>query len=48
MATDFTEVVIFCKQAGLWRKQARRPVTAPPGIAIKENRVDVATIKVIR
>ena len=33
---------------GLWRKQDRRPVTAPPGIMVKDNRVKVATLEVVR
>ena len=33
---------------GLWRKQARRPVTAPPGVTVKEDRVNVATLRVVR
>ncbi|HVV86552.1 MAG TPA: sulfatase-like hydrolase/transferase [Kofleriaceae bacterium] len=33
---------------GLWRKQARQPVLAPPAFEVKENRVHVATLKVVR
>ncbi len=33
---------------GLWRKQHRRPVTAPPGVEVVDNRVKVATLKVVR
>ena len=33
---------------GLWRKQDRRPVTAPPGFMVKDNRVKVATLEVVR
>ena len=33
---------------GLWRKQARRPITAPPGLVVVDNRAKVATVRVVR
>ena len=33
---------------GLWRKAARQPVRAPAGVAVVDNRVKVATIRVVR
>jgi len=33
---------------GLWRKAARQPVRAPAGVAVVDNRVKVATVRVVR
>jgi arylsulfatase A-like enzyme len=33
---------------GLWKKQARRPVTAPADIEVVDDRVKVATLRVVR